>query len=212
VYRVAARSAADENIPAEAIYAESMNYVGSEFGLPVQQELQTTIPYTNPVDIEMSGQYIMELSVNINSQINSLPTSSNVINMTSELLSLLTDTTAFYTGSYEMTKTEIMNWESSVMNSSLFTESEKNTLLASGSILRYSLLYWLEYDNTYLQGGRVLRGGFLRWLGWALVGAADAIGGFIGFEVAGPVGAVAIGAAGSGLGFGIFRGRGWEPW
>jgi hypothetical protein len=194
----------------ELIYDESMNYIGSEFGAPVQEELQTTVPYVNPSDSDLSGEHFIDLSLNITSQINNLPASYDEINKTSELLNLLLDTTAYYAGDYDLTKQQIINWESSVMNSSTFSLDEKNTLLATGSILRYSLLYWSEYDNTQLQMvARVAKFRLLRWLGWLLVSAADAIGGFCGFWAAGTVGAIGFAAAGSGAAVYVFSERGW---
>lgn len=197
----------------ELIYDASMDYIGEEFGIPIQQELVNDIPFIQPDSLDISGQSIMDLSVNINGQIDLLPASSNVKNKTSELLSLLLDTSAIYAGNYDLTKDQIMIWENSLINNPLLTEAERNSLLASGSILRYSLLYWLNYDSNLASrtsiGGRF---NLMRWLGWALVGAADAIGGYVGFWTAGPIGAIGIGAAGSGLGFLIFQERGWDPW
>jgi hypothetical protein len=197
----------------ELIYDASMDYIGEEFGIPIQQELVNDIPFTQPDSLDISGQSIMDLSVNINGQIDLLPASSNVKTKTSELLTLLLDTSAIYAGNYELTKDQIMIWENSLINNPLLTEAERNSLLASGSILRYSLFYWLNYDSNLASrasiGGRF---NLMRWLGWTLVAAADAIGGYVGFWTAGPIGAVGFGAAGSGLGFLIFRERGWDPW
>lgn len=72
-------------------------------------------------------------------------------------------------------------------------------------------------NNNSFQSNSLFGRRFLRILGWALVGAADAIGGFIGASIctcslaADIAAGVGLGGAASAAGFFIFRGRGWEP-
>jgi hypothetical protein len=123
-----------------------------------------------------------------------------------ELVDILTDTLSHDIADYDVVKPMLVTWEASV--AATWTGSARDVLLGTGAVARYSLDYWHTYEQSLGSSAARRPGGFLRWLGWGLIGTADAIGFFVG---GGGIGGVAMGAAGSWLGFKIFKKRGWRP-
>jgi hypothetical protein len=123
-----------------------------------------------------------------------------------ELVNILTDTLSHDIADYDVVKPMLIAWENSV--AATWTGAARDQLLGTGAVARYSIDYWHAYEASLGSSAARRPGGFLRWLGWGLVGTADAIGFFVG---GGALGGVALGAAGSWLGFKIFKKRGWKP-
>lgn len=139
--------------------------------------------------------------------INSLVLGSTAKTKLIELVDIMTNDVLYDLSDYDAMQTRLSTWESSV--SSLFSGAALDRFLGTASVAKHSIFYWHTYDANIVDTNTMLRGrGFLRWLGWGLVGAADAIGFFVG---GGGLTGVITGGAGSYLGFKIFKARGWEP-
>ena len=199
-----------EEVPSSEIYDGTMYFIENNFGSEVQTNLEQELTF--PIADSSYNSCLLFLPT-----VQNMTESIIVENALSNLFLILTDTTDANTGDYLHLKSKIEIWENQIASNFSYTEEERSRLLVAGSIARHSMLFWISYEqeNPSEFGSIIIsqgRGGFLRWLGWGLVGAADAIGGFIGAGIGGPVGAIALGAGGSAAGFFIFKGRGWEPW
>ncbi len=190
------------------VYAKSLNYLGVQFGSNFQDSVGHL---TTAEDSEPWFDVVDDLTrSDFQNAISNLSATAGAKVALNTLLDILTDTNdSHYTDDYDGLKSRLVNWESAVSSSAL-SSSDKERLLRGGSVARYSTLYWNNYDSIYVEGNTD-KVRFLRWLGWALVGAADGIGFFIGNSGCGPACGLLIGAAGSTLGFVIFRQRGWQP-
>lgn len=201
-------------IPTFEIYENTLAYIVSSFDQAVASNVANQITF--PI-----ADSLYQASLQVPTTIQGLEASFNTRFFLSQLYTILTDTTSPTAGDLIGTRNQIENWEVGILGHAGLTELERANLLITGSIARHSLFMWAEFEDanyqmlspgngpSIIQQGR--RGGLTRWLGWGLVCAADAIGGFIG-SYYGPAGAIAVGAGGSTAAYLIFKSRGWKPW
>lgn len=194
----------------ENLFDLAIESLGDEFGTAYGDSIDNLIDYE---DAEPYFDVVNSFSRSaFQTAIATSSYSSAVKAELNNLLDILTDTLdPDYTQDYDELRERIVDWEAAVSASGTLGQNDKIELLRSGSVARFSTLYWRIYDSVYVEG-TTNKGGFLRWLGWALVGAADAMGFFVGSSGCGPGCGVAVGAAGSVGAFVIFRGRGWDPY
>jgi hypothetical protein len=214
----------EQDVPAEileTLYQETATYMGQTFGNDVRTAFVQSIPLET-VEPPVVTAYTTDIQ--------SLNASDEAKNYLTSMQNLLTDTlNSSVAGDYEQCRNAIIAIEDNILYDNAISPQEKAQLLAAGSTLRHSLLYWRDVDAELFPGENNFenfrRGlnpvnqhnfigvnrakGFLKWLGWALVGAADAMGAYIGANFSGVGGAIAMGALGSGAAYFIFRERGW---
>lgn len=115
------------------------------------------------------------------------------------LLSLIvniTDSNYAYINNYDSLKSKIVNWENGIISSNI-SSTDKDVLLSSSSILRYSLLAWWNVQFPSNDSGYVTLGLFRKIVGVVLVAASDAVAGSVGAAIGGPAGAAVVGASAS---------------
>lgn len=188
----------------------SLAYIGNKYGSTVQdnteQQINTILypvgrPGSNPPQpglIYFGG--VNDFTVqDLHDAINSLSLGATAKARLNDLVTILTDSSARDIADFDVVKAAIINWENLVTTQ--FTGAARDRLLGAGSVARYSSYYWQVYNET-IPDGTVTRGrgGFLRWLGWGLVGAADAIGFFVGGGGLSGVSGARSGRGGTGAG------------
>ena len=94
--------------------------------------------------------------------------------------------------SYERIKTQIMDFEEDIINDYGLMEGDKQIVLQTTSVFRYSTAQWEEalpgFSAEIVPTGWTLNGKKLKWWQWLVVGIADAAGGALGTAIGGPLG------------------------
>ncbi|MFV0501107.1 MAG: hypothetical protein ACK5MH_05905 [Bacteroidales bacterium] len=165
------------NVEKETLYAVSIEELVEEGFYKNEMEAQLAIPFEFIDSIVEDRDNLYINSIN-NSNL-SLEAKELINNLFSDILEL-SETTEGYTEYRDV----IINVENNIMSSTL-AENEKQVLLKSTSIARYSIYYWLRYYYIEANAKRP----FWKYLA---VGLADVAGGFAGGNVGTAISASAL--------------------
>ena len=148
-------------------------------------------PVQNVLTKEQIDRIVEEaMSLRINTSEKLSPAAQKEIIRLAETIQDLFENPGDY--SYERIKTQIMDFEEDIINDYGLMEGDKQIVLQTTSVFRYSTAQWEEalpgFSAEIVPTGWTLNGKKLKWWQWLVVGIADAAGGALGTAIGGPLG------------------------
>lgn len=148
---------------------------------------------------------LSDTSTFFNNTIDSSRFSGSVKTYFKSMISILKDTTDNNSFDYCFIKKKVVEFENTIANDTNLSESEKDEILRTTSIARYSLFYWNNTFQSKLSGGESISVKKRKWWQWLIIGISDVAGGIAGGITTGPtvigtVAGVVAGAAGASSG------------
>lgn len=125
------------------VYSTIKNYIDS-IGYDTTGIPNLSLFQNNPLDIQSDSPYLFTNFLSLRSN------SIKIHNYEVTLYGLVMD--AGSTASYSDFKATIVSLEASVLADNSLTQSERQTILETASVVRYSMIYWMNEDNGYNDG------------------------------------------------------------